>query len=176
VTIDTSAPAPAPPPEPTPPTPAADSAPLGYDEEERPAALVCVGAPVERESITATLKREGYRVEIAGDAADTIPHLRFTGYTLVILREGFGSPQGDGNPELDRLADMPMVARRRMQVVLVSPALRSHDRAAAFAHSVNLVLNVDDLPHLAAALKQSHAEADETYRVFLETLRSAGKV
>jgi hypothetical protein len=76
---------------------------------------------------------------------------------------------------LDHLADMGMAARRHMQVVLVGPSLRSHDPAAAFAHSVSLVLHVNDLPHLATVLKRSQTEADETYGVFLESLRSAGK-
>jgi CheY-like chemotaxis protein len=179
VTIDTtaSASAPAPPPDATPPAPAPapEPAPPGYREEERPAALICVGAPAEREAIAAAMRQEGYRVETAGDPAETIQRLRFTAYALVILREGFGSAKGDANPVLDHLADMPMAARRDMAVLLVSTTLRSHDPAAAFARSVTLVLHVNDLPHLAAAVKRSRAEADETYSVFLESLRSAGK-
>lgn len=179
VTIDTTVPAPAPAsvPEATPPAPApaAEPAPPGYRAEEPPAALICVGAPAEREAIVAAMGQEGYRVDIAGDPADTIQRLRFTAYALVILREGFGSAKGDANPVLDHLADMPMAARRDMLVLLVSPTLRSHDTAAAFARSVSLVLHVNDFPHLAAALKRAGAETDETYSVFRESLRSAGK-
>jgi CheY-like chemotaxis protein len=152
-----------------------DPFPSGYGEEQRPVALVCVDAPAERESIAATLRQEGYRVDFVGDPANTIQRLRFTAYALVILREGFGSAKGDANPVLDHLADLPMAVRRGMLVVLVSPTLRSHDPAAAFACSVSLILHVNDLPHLAAALQRSRAETAESYSVFLESLRSAGK-
>jgi hypothetical protein len=179
VVIDTTNPAsePAPIPAPAPAAPAAalDSPPPGYGEAELPAVLLCVAAPAERDSIAATLKQEGYRIQVARDAADAIERLRFTAYALLILREGFGSPKGEANPVLDHLAGMEMAARRRLHVVLVSPTLRSHDPATAFARSVTLVLHTNDLPHLAIALKRMRAEMDETYQLFLESLRAAGK-
>jgi CheY-like chemotaxis protein len=168
VVIDTTRPAPEPasPPEPAPPS---------YGEGDRPAALVCDAIPAERESIAATLKQEGFRIQVARDATDAIERLRFTTYALVILREGFGSPKAEANPVLDHLAGMEMADRRGMLVVLVSPDLRSHDAATAFSRSVTLVLHVNDLPHLATALKRSRAEVDEAYLLFLESLRAAGK-
>jgi len=175
VVIDTTRPAPesAAPAEPAPPP--QEPSPPSYGQAERPAALVCVGAPAERESIAATLDQEGFRVQFARDAADAIERLRFAAYTLVILREGFGCPKGEANPVLEHLAGMEMAARRSMHLVLVSPTLRSHDPATAFARSVTLVLHVNDLPHLSPALKRMRAETDETYSVFLESLRAAGK-
>jgi CheY-like chemotaxis protein len=176
VVIDTTGPGPEPANTPAPaPAAAAESFPPGYGEAELPAALLCVAAAAERESIAATLKQEGYRVQVARDAADAIDRLRFTAYALIILREGFGSPKGEANPVLDHLAGMEMADRRRLHVALVSPTLRSHDPATAFARSVTLVLQVNDLPHLATALKRMRAETDETYSLFLESLRAAGK-
>lgn len=95
--------------------------------------------------------------------------------TAVILREGFGSATGDGNPVLEHLAEMGMATRRLMHVVLVSPGVRSHDASAAFARSVDQVLHINDLPHLAEALKRSRAEAEQAYRVLLDSLRAAEK-
>jgi hypothetical protein len=68
-----------------------------------------------------------------------------------------------------------MGARRGMHVVLVSPNAASHNSAAAFTRSVNLVLNLKDLPHLAEALKRSLAETEQGYRVLLDSLRAHGK-
>jgi hypothetical protein len=96
-------------------------------------------------------------------------------YALAVIREGFGSAAGEGNPVLDHVAEMPMGARRGMHVVLLSPNAGSHDSTAAFTRSVNLVLNVKDLPHLAEALKRSAAETEQAYRVLLDTLRAQGK-
>ncbi len=176
VVIDTTGPGREPAPTPAPaPVAAPEASPPAYGEAELPAALLCATVAAERESMAATLKQEGYRVQIARDAADAIDRLRFTAYALIILREGFGSPKGEANPVLDHLAGMEMADRRCLHVVLVSPTLRSHDPATAFARSVTLVLHVNDLPHLAPALKRLRTETDETYSVFLESLRAAGK-
>jgi CheY-like chemotaxis protein len=149
--------------------------PPAYSEEAQPQALVCTSAPAEREQVLAILTREGYAMHLAADAADAIARLRFTPYALVLLREGFGSATGDQNPVLESLAEMAMATRRLMHVLLVSPGVRSHDSAIAFARSVDLVLHVDDLPHLAEALKRSRLETAQAYRVLLESLRAAGK-
>lgn len=179
IVIDTSGPATAPEPAggasaATAPAPRPE-APAAYAEQAQARALVCVAAPAERDQVLAALKREGYAPHAAADAADAIERLRFTPYALVILREGFGSAAGDGNPVLEHLAEMGMATRRLMHVVLVSPDARSHDASAAFARSVDLVLHTNDVPHLAEALKRSRGEAEQAYRVFLESLRAAGK-
>jgi CheY-like chemotaxis protein len=179
IVIDTSGPAPAPEPAggasaATAPAPRPE-APAAYAEQAQARALVCVAAPAERDQVLAALKREGYAAHAAADAADAIEQLRFTSYALVILREGFGSAAGDGNPVLEHLAEMGMATRRLMHVVLVSPDVRSHDASSAFARSVDLLLHTNDVPHLAEALKRSRAEAEQAYRVFLESLRAAGK-
>lgn len=150
-------------------------APAAYAEQAQARALVYVAAQAERDPVLAALKREGYAAHAAADAADAIERLRFTPYALVILREGFGTATGDGNPVLEHLAEMGMATRRLMHVVLVSPDVRSHDASAAFARSVDLVLHANDVPHLAEALKRSRVEAEQAYRVFLESLRAAGK-
>jgi CheY-like chemotaxis protein len=153
------------------PTPA----PATYSEQRQPLALVCVSVPTERDQVVAALKAEGYSAQVATGTADAIQRLRFMAYALAVIREGFGSAAGEGSPVLDHVAEMPMGARRGMHVVLLSPSAGSHDSAAAFTRSVNLVLNLKDLPHLAEALKRSAAETEQAYRVLLDTLRAQGK-
>jgi CheY-like chemotaxis protein len=123
----------------------------------------------------AALRAQGYAPRAPTSPADALQRLRFMAYALLVLRDGYGSAGGDGNPVLDYLAEMGMAARRLMHVIFVSPAVRSHDIAAAFARSVNLVLHVDDLPHLPEALKRSREETEQAQRVLLESLRALGK-
>lgn len=183
IVIDTTPPAAGPRPEPggaATSAPAAVTPPLaeepaGYAEQAQPRALVCVADPAERDKVLTTLKREGYAAQVAADAADAKEHLQFTAYALVVLRDGFGSDGGEGNPVLDYLAEMGMARRRNILVVFVSPNVRSHDSATAFARSVNLVLHVNDLPHLAEALKRSRVEMEQMFRVLQESLRAMGK-
>jgi CheY-like chemotaxis protein len=150
-------------------------APASYNEQRQPLALVCVSAPVERDQVVAALKTEGYAAQVATGAADAIQRLRFMAYALAVIREGFGTAVGEGNPILDHLAEMPMGARRGMHVVFISPNAGSHDSAAAFTRSVNLVLNLKDLPHLAEALMRSVAETEQANRVLLDSLRAQGR-
>jgi len=163
----------APPPAPSAPPP--PETPTSYGEQGHPLALVCVDDPAEREQVMAALKAQGYAPRAPTSAADAIQRLRFMSYALLVLRDGYGSAGGDGNPVLDHLAEMGMATRRLMHVVFVSPGVRSHDIAAAFAKSVNLVLHVNDLPHLGEALKRSREETEQAQRVLLESLRALGK-
>ena len=157
------------------PDAAPEEAPASYGEQRQPLALVCVDDPTEREQVMATLRAQGYAPRAPTSPADALQRLRFMAYALLVLRDGYGSAGGDGNPVLDYLAEMGMATRRLMHVVFVSPAVRSHDIAAAFARSVNLVLHVDDLPHLPEALKRSREETEQAQRVLLESLRALGK-
>jgi CheY-like chemotaxis protein len=149
--------------------------PATYNVLRQRPALVCVSAPAERDQVVAALKAEGYAAQVATSAAHAIQQLRFMAYALVVIREGFGTPAGDGNPVLDHVAEMPMGVRRSMHVVFISPSITSHDSTAAFARSVNLALNLNDLPHLTEALKRSVAETEQVHRVLLESLHAQGK-
>jgi CheY-like chemotaxis protein len=156
-------------------SPAPPETPTSYGEHGHPLALVCVDDPAEREQVMAALRAQGYAPRAPASAADALQRLRFMAYALLVLRDGYGGAGGDGNPVLDYLAEMSMAARRLMHVVFVSPAVRSHDVAAAFARSVNLVLHVNDLAHLPEALKRSREETEQAQRVLLESLRALGK-
>ncbi len=147
-------------------------APMSYGEQRDPLALVCIEDPVERGQIMAALKMHSYSPRTAANAEDAVQRMRFTAYSLLVLREGYG---GGGNSVLKYVAEMPMATRRLMHVILVSSTVPSHDAAYAFANSVNLVLNVNDLPHLLEALKRSLDETEQCQRVLLESLRALGK-
>jgi hypothetical protein len=45
----------------------------------------------------------------------------------------------------------------------------------AFARSVNVVVNLNDLPHLPAILKKGITDHVEFYRTFRQVLSEAGK-
>jgi hypothetical protein len=149
--------------------------PAAYNVLRQQSALVCVSAPTERDQVVAALKAEGYAPLVATSAAHAIQQLRFTAYALVVIREGFGTPAGDGNPVLDHVAEMPMGMRRSMHAVFIGPGVTSHYPTAAFTKSVNLTLNLNDLPHLTEALKRSVPEMEQANRVLLESLNAKGK-
>jgi CheY-like chemotaxis protein len=172
--VETAPPAEAPGPTEVPPATVPEE-PVSYGERGQPRALVCMTAPAERQQVLATIKGAGYATQIAANPAEALERLRFTVYAVVVVREGFDGPAEGGHSLWEALAEMPMAMRRNTHVVFVSPTVASHDPAAAFAKSVDLVIHPNDLPHLADALKRSLTEAEQIYRVFRETQVALGK-
>jgi hypothetical protein len=70
---------------------------------------------------------------------------------------------------------MAMSMRRYIFVGLLGREYKTFDNMMAFAKSVNMVVNVNDLPHLAAILRKSVIENNEFYRVYREVLAAAGR-
>lgn len=164
--------------QPTPPKPAAPppaEEPEGYQERGRPRALVCVNVPAERQQVVTILKRIGYAPHASKDSGEGIGRLRLSAYAVVVLSGGFDPPGQDGPSIRAYLADMGMIRRRTIHVVLIDPSLASNDQRVAFAHSVDLVLHPNDLPQFEEALGRSKAETEIRYRVLKESLQAMGK-
>ena len=165
-------------PQPTPPKPAAPppaGEPEGYQERGRPSALVCVNVPAERQQVVTILKRIGYAPHASKDSGEGIARLRLSACAVVVLSGGFEPPGQDGPSIRAYLAEMGMIRRRTIHVVLIDPGLASNDQRVAFAHSVDLVLHPNDLPQFEEALGRSKAETEIRYRVLKESLQVMGK-
>ncbi len=174
ISIDLTSDAPQPA-SPRPAVPPSAEDPEDYREGESPRALVCVDIPAERQQVIAILKRIGCAPYSCKDSGEAIGRLRLAAYAIVVLSAGF-DPPGQGGPSFrDYLAGMGMTGRRDIHVVLIDPGLASNDPRAAFAHSVDLVLHPNDLPHFEEALGRSKAETEIRYRVLKESLRAMGK-
>jgi hypothetical protein len=174
ISIDMTADAPQPAPFSSAASPPAED-PEGYQERGQPHALVCVNVPAERQQVVATLKRIGYAPHSSKDSGEAIGRLRLSSYAIAVLSAGFDPPGQDGPSIRAHLADMGMSRRRNLHVVLIDPGLATNDQRAAFARSVDLALNPNDLPHFEEALERSKTETDTRYRVFKESLLAMGK-
>jgi CheY-like chemotaxis protein len=148
---------------------------MNEKERERPRALVCLNVPEERQQVIAILERIGYAPLSSRDSNEAIGRLRLSPCAVVVWSAGFDPPGQDGPSIRAFLADMAMTRRRNIHVVLVDPGLASNDRRAAFAHSVDLVLNPNDLHRFEEALGRSRAETESRYRVLKESLQALGK-
>jgi CheY-like chemotaxis protein len=141
---------------------------------ERGPALICVDAGDRRDAVRAALDELGYATETA-DASAAIDQLRKVPYQLVVVDEGYGGGSALDNAILKALNTMAMSVRRYMFVALVAADVKTLDNAAAFARSVNAVVNPNDLGQLAGLLRRAIADNDAFYRVFREVLQAAGK-
>jgi len=144
-------------------------------EEGVPLALVMVGDASRAESIKKSVEELGYRFVPAEGTHEATGKMRFHGFDLVILEDGFDGAALDNSPIMNYLNHQPMSLRRGMFVVLMSPGLKTRDQMKAFALSADLVVNPRDLNQLTAVLKNSIAEKEKFYKVFMDTMKEVGK-
>jgi CheY-like chemotaxis protein len=149
-------------------------APSGAAFEAR-VALVCEDAPERQAVIKAALEQIGFAMLAVKNADEAIERLRRDVYELVIVDEQYQGATALDHPVLAALRAMQMSQRRWMFVTLVGREFKTFDNAMAFARSVNVVVNVNDLPHLPAILKKGITDHVEFYRTFRQVLAEVGK-
>jgi CheY-like chemotaxis protein len=151
------------------------SAPAAASPFEARLALVCEDAPERQVVIKATLEQVGFAMLAVKNAEEAIERMRRDVYELVIIDEQYQGATPLDNPVLAAVRAMQMSQRRWMFVVLVGRQFKTFDNAMAFARSVNVVVNVNDLPHLPAILKKGMTDHVEFYRTFRQVLAEVGK-
>jgi CheY-like chemotaxis protein len=138
-------------------------------------ALVCEDAPERQAVIKAALEQVGFSMLPVKNADEAIERMRRDVYELVIIDEQYQGATPLDHPVLAAMRTMPMSQRRWMFVTLVGREFKTFDNAMAFARSVNVVVNVNDLPHLPAILKKGITDHVEFYRTFRQVLAEVGK-
>ncbi|HZF03296.1 MAG TPA: hypothetical protein VE932_03060 [Patescibacteria group bacterium] len=137
--------------------------------------LVCENASERQAVIRAAIEQLGYTMLPAGTAEEASERLRRHAFEIVIVDERFESSGVLDNVVLKILNTMPIGARRHVFVVLLGREFKTFDNMMAFARSVNVVVNLNDLPHLPAIIRKGLEDNDEFYRVFREMLTEVGK-
>ena len=137
--------------------------------------LVCVDDVSRQSVIKAALEQLGFAMYAAKSTEEAVERLRRDTFEIAVVDEQFQGSSAADNDVLQALLNMPMSIRRYMYVVLLGRAYKTFDNMAAFARSVNVVVNLNDLPHLPAILRKGITENNEFYRVFREMLAEVGK-
>ena len=138
-------------------------------------ALVCEDASERQAVIRAALEQIGFAMLAPKNAEDAIQRVRRDTYEVVIINEQYQGSGALDNPVLAVIRDMPMSHRRWMFITLLGRQFKTFDNAMAFARSVNVVVNLNDLPHLPAILKKGITDHVEFYRTFRQVLAEVGK-
>jgi CheY-like chemotaxis protein len=147
----------------------------GGESFEARLALVCEDAPERQAIIKDALEQIGFSMLAVKNADDAIERMRRDVYELVIVDEQYQGATPLDNTVLAAVRAMPISQRRWTFVALVGRGFKTFDNAMAFARSVNVVVNVNDLPHFPAILKKGITEHVEFYRTFRQVLTDAGK-
>lgn len=144
-------------------------------EFEQRLALVCEDASERQATIRAALEQIGFTMLAVKNADEAINRMRRDIYEVVIVDEQYQGSGALDNPVLQAIRTMSMTTRRYMFVVLLGRQYKSFDNMMAFARSVNVVVNLNDLPHLPAILRKGINDHADFYRVFREVLAAEGK-
>jgi len=145
-----------------------------FDENARPA-LICESVSQNQTILRSSLMELGYNVHVAANADDALNKIKFNQYEVIVLNEEFAGSTPEDNAVLHTIHPMPMTVRRYIFVVLLGKKFRTLDNMMAFAKSVNVVINISDLPNIKGILRRSIADNDQFYKVFKEALREAGR-
>jgi CheY-like chemotaxis protein len=137
--------------------------------------LVCVDDISRQNVIKTAVEQLGFTMFAAKSAEEAVERLRRDTFEVAIIDEQFQGGNALDNDILQALVAMPMSVRRYMFVALLGRTYKTFDNMLAFSRSVNVVVNLNDLPHLPAILRKGINENNEFYRVFREMLAEVGK-
>ena len=137
--------------------------------------LVCVDDISRQNVIKTAVEQLGFTMFAAKSTEEAVERLRRDTFEVAIIDEQFQGGNALDNDILQALVAMPMSVRRYMFVALLGRTYKTFDNMLAFSRSVNVVVNLNDLPHLPAILRKGINENNEFYRVFREMLAEVGK-
>lgn len=162
-----------------------DSLWYDYDDSDKPfdligtdteTALICVTDDATREKITGDLTARDFYITEVKTAKDAVKKMRFHVYTLLVIDENFGTTNPDSNELLRYLAILPMSTRRRMFVAMLSSRFRTLDKMSALTHSVNMIINTQNIKDFITLITNGMAENEGFYYTFTEIMKASGRI
>ena len=152
-----------------------DSSPLELFEEGTRLALVLNGDDKQVNDISSVLEELSYKSIVAPSIQDAMGKLRLHHFDLIILSDGFDGQNLEGSPVTHYLNHLSMSVRRKIFLVLLSDKFNTMDNMMAFMLSANLVINTADLSKLRLILNKAIPDHEKFYKIFMDTLKEAGK-
>ena len=135
-------------------------------------ALVCLEQQPAQKTVVTHLTELDYKVHLGLFPEDVLLKLATYNYDVVVIDENFkGSAEGE-NPILHEIMQRSGTLRREHFVVLLSQRFTTNDAMCAFVHSVDQIINFDDIANFKPVLRRGVAQHAEFYKPFQETLKA----
>jgi hypothetical protein len=135
-------------------------------------ALVCVDHQQYQKIVVPQLIDLTYKVHLGLYAEDVLLKLKTYSYTVVVIYENFKGSTLQTNPILPEIVKRPDAQRREHFVILLSHRYPTNDAMSAWAHSMDLIVNVADLGNFKPVLTRSITQHRDLYKPFHEMLKS----
>jgi len=152
-----------------------DASPLDLFEEGAKLALVLDADGAQAAETSAALDALSYKSIVAPSINDAMAKLRLHNFDLVMLSDGFDGQGLSNNPIVHYFNHLSISVRRKIFLVLLSDSLKTMDNMMAFSLSANLVINPEDLPKLGLILNKALTDHEKFYKVFIDSLKEAGR-
>ncbi len=152
-----------------------DTGPLDLFEEGTRLALVLDGDEGNVAEISSALEEFSYKPVLPTSIGEAMSKLRLHHFDLIIISDGFDGQDVTNSPITHYLNNLSMSIRRKIFLVLLSDKFKTMDDMMAFGRSANIVVNSDDLSNLSLILKKAILDNEKLYKVFMDTLKEAGK-
>ena len=124
----------------------------------------------ERDTLKSALTELGYHVEFPAAADEALSKIQTTQCEVIVLDEAFDGSTLENNTLLKALQEMLMDTRRSIFVALLASQFTTGDHMMAFAQSVNVVINFNDMGNISTILKRSIAENKKVFGILLQCL------
>jgi hypothetical protein len=148
--------------------------PLHLIEAGGRAALVCTDDEALSKRIAQAVQTLNYHAVTARNSSSIRDRLELDQYQLIVLDARVGGTGSENNPVLRDLQCLPMPARRRTFLCLISERIPTLDFLGAFRIGANLVLNLQDIEKMPMILDRLMKEHEDLYAIFNDELTRRG--
>lgn len=137
-------------------------------------ALVCVDVPEVQRLIVENLTEIDYKIHTGLFLEDILLKLQTHTYDVVIVAEHFNAANKENHPILDASRACPSSQRRAQMFVMVGSGVHTDSEMEAWASSVDLVVNLADVPNLKHVVRRAVTRRDAFYRPLIDAFSAAG--
>lgn len=155
-----------------PPPPAGTDDKIGRDDRS---ALICCHEPAYGEFLHEQLRSLGFKVHHAPTAQVALQRMAVRTYQAVVLLENLEGCTLEGNALLRYLVALPTDERRGIYLVLLCQSFATGDELNAYAQSVDLLINYQDIQRFAEMVAPALEEHEAGNRHFAAALTELGQ-
>lgn len=137
-------------------------------------ALVCVDVPEVQRLVVENLTEIDYKIHTGLFLEDILLKLQTHTYDVVIVAEHFNAANKENHPILDASRACPSSQRRAQMFVMVGSGVHTDSEMEAWASSVDLVVNLADVPNLKHVVRRAVTRRDAFYKPLINAFSAAG--
>jgi len=144
------------------------------EKEINTLALICVSSGDLQKKLYSVVSGIGFDAKEVTTTKEALKELEYHIYPLVIIDEAFDQNRG-GEGIIAKLNSIDMSLRRKICLVLISKKFNTNDNMSALHTSVNSIIGINDIAHLANFLSNILTEHRNFYTIYNASSKLAGR-